>query len=143
MLIIHMQVQDIEPLFPAVYGPDVHVDLAGPDAGYELSSVLKQAHCQLASADSSEAALVHALATIVVAEDAANVRVDTGQVSEALEEPLRALVDAWRGAWAALAEERGGRAAALAAAEAERGALVAELEARRRGEATVVVRSLL
>ena len=83
-----MQVDAIKPLFPAVYGPDVSVDLHGPDADYELDSVLKQAHFQLANADRSEQALAGALATLLITDDPANVCVDMSDVSEAVEEQL-------------------------------------------------------
>ena len=83
-----MQVDAIKPFFPAVYGPDVSVDLHGPDADYELDSVLKQAHFQLANADRSEQALAGALATLLITDDPANVCVDMSDVSEGVEEQL-------------------------------------------------------
>ena len=107
-------VEGVKPLIPAVYGPDIEVDLDGPSADDELINALKQAHFQLASADKADQALAAALGTLCIAEDAAHVSIDTSEVSEALEEPLIAVVQSWRSVWAQVAEER---AARLAAAE--------------------------
>jgi hypothetical protein len=85
-------VEAIKPLFPAVYGPDVYVDLDGESADHELDSVLKQALFQLQNADKSEAAVASAIATLVISDDPVNVSVDMRGVSEAVEEQLKVRV---------------------------------------------------
>jgi hypothetical protein len=142
MLLVPVQVQAIEPLFSAVYGPDVVVDLRGPDADYEVINVLKQAHFLLSTADTSERALATALATLCICDDAANVSVDTSQVSEALEEPVLALVEAWQSVWGQLRDMEEARDIALRALEEEqskRNKLQQENEERCTRESAVTV----
>lgn len=118
-MLVPFQVEVIKPLFAVVYGPEVVLDLRGPDADCEFINVVKQAHFHLSTVDTSERALATALATLCICDDAANVSVDTSQVSEALEEPLLALVEAWQSVWGQLRDMEEARDIALRALEEE------------------------
>lgn len=94
-----MQTEAARPLFEAVYGPDVEF-AATADADGDIIGAIKQAAYQLQAAEVAEAAVATALATICTSSEPQTVSVDLADVGEAVEQPLDALLKAWRAVWA-------------------------------------------